>query len=333
MENLVSVIMPVYNVENYIVKSIQSVLNQTYNNFELLIINDGTLDNSIEKVKYFDDQRIKIIHKQNGGLSDARNTGIASAQGDYLYFIDSDDWIEPNLLELAVASILKNNADFVLFGYYLDNEDAKQNLLNSKKVVQDNVAFIRDNSNFELQENTLNLLGYAWNKVYKTSLIKQNKLFFDKGISLVEDMLFNSKVYSIASQIVFIDKALYHYIERPVASLIKNFHPNSFQLILFKIKAIDKFLTSWKIDDNVKNQTIAQSLIIGIRYCVNNLFAFKNNLSFKEKYNYLKMMLNNPETKKYIYFYDVNTLTDKFYKFLIQSRASLLLYLFCKIKK
>ena len=121
---LISIILPVYNVENYIEKAVLSVLKQTYVNFELLIINDGTKDNSIKRIeKYTSDSRLKIFHKENGGLSDARNFGLERAQGDYVYFMDSDDFIESDLLALCIDKIEKENVPVVVFGYFLDTED------------------------------------------------------------------------------------------------------------------------------------------------------------------------------------------------------------------
>ena len=332
-KKLVSIILPVYNVEKYIAKSIRSVLNQTYTNFELLVINDGTLDNSIGVVEQFKDSRIQIFHKENGGLSDARNYGLERAKGEYVYFMDSDDWIEPNLLEVCISAIEKYKTDFIIFGYHLDRESIEGELLSTKEMIHNEVVFDRNRKNLTFENNTLGLMGYAWNKLYKTTFLKKNELLFEKGISLVEDILFNAKVYELSTQIVFIKGALYHYIDRPVATLIKTFHKDSFKLKVRKNLALKKFLTSWKINEVKKNKILAESIVLGIRYCVNNLFSFKNKLSIKDKLAYLKMMLNHKETKNYIQFYQPKSFNDKLYKKLIVNKAAITLFTLCKLKK
>ena len=110
---LISVVIPVYNVEKYIDRCIDSVINQTYKNLEILLIDDGSKDSSSEKCDLFaeSDSRIKVVHKNNGGLSDARNKGIDIFQGEYITFIDSDDWINLEYIELLYKSIINNNAD------------------------------------------------------------------------------------------------------------------------------------------------------------------------------------------------------------------------------
>jgi glycosyltransferase involved in cell wall biosynthesis len=325
--------MPVYNVEKYIAKSIQSVLNQSYTYFELIIVDDGSPDSSIEIAKSFKDSRIKILTKTNGGLSDARNFGMGYAQGEYLYFIDSDDWIDANLLEVCVEALTLNKIDFVIFGYHLDNENEAGNFVSSESKTHSEKCYSQNEKNLDINSNTLSLMGYAWNKMYKTSFIKENNLQFEKGVSLVEDILFNAKVYEASDKILFIDKALYHYINRPATSLIKTFHKNSFELYLKKNFALHSFLNAWQMPKAQLNCVLASGIINGIRYCVNNMFAYKNDLSFWDKIKYLKMMLNHPETQKYVYFYEVKSGNDKLYKKLIQYKATFALYVLCKIKK
>jgi glycosyltransferase involved in cell wall biosynthesis len=329
---LISIILPVYNVENYIEKAVLSVLKQTYVNFELLIINDGTKDNSIQKIeKYASDSRLKIFHKENGGLSDARNFGLERVQGDYVYFMDSDDWIEPNLLTLCIDKIEKENANVVVFGYFLDTEDKNGNLISSKPIIHESEVVNHENRNETVTNTTIGLLGYAWNKFYATNFLKQHTIKFEKGVSLVEDILFNAPVFSSVNSIHFINKPLYHYANRPITTLIKTFHANSFDLYLKKNESLKKLFKKWEIDHY--NELLASSLLLGIRYCANNLFAFKNDLTEKQKYNHLKAMIVHPETQRLIPFYKPNSKLDSIYKTIISQKRALLLYLILKIIK
>lgn len=330
---MISVIMPVYNVEKYIVKSIQSVLNQSFKDFELLVIIDGSPDNSKRLAESFNDERIIIYEKTNGGLSDARNYGLERVKGDFVYFIDSDDWIEPDLLKDTVCIFDKKEIDFVIFGYYLDDEDLEGNLLSTTEISTTEIQFDKILKNLDLDHNMLNIMGYAWNKLYRISFLKNNNIVFDKGVSLVEDILFNSKVYQNSNTVTFINKRLYHYINRPSESLIKTFHENSFELYLEKSKAIEKFLDSWSISNDKKSKILASVIVSGIRYCVNNLFAYKNNLNETQKIAYINMMLYTQETQKVINSYIAISSFDKIYKKIISNKAVYILYLLCKIKK
>ena len=332
-KDLVSIILPVFNVEDYIEKSINSILRQTYEKFELLVINDGTKDNSIKIVRKFKDSRIKIFNKENGGLSDARNYGLKRAIGEYVYFMDSDDWIESKLIENCLAGIKKYKSDFIVFGYYLDKQNLEGRLLSSQEVIHNEIVFKKNKNNLSFGNHTFNLMGYAWNKLYKNSFLKKKDLRFETGVSLVEDIIFNSEVYKNSNKIVFLRQPLYHYIDRPVTTLIKKFHENSFELKVRKNLAVNEFLTAWEINNVRKNIVLSESIVSGIRYCVNNLFAVKNKLSAKEKIAYMKMMLNHDETRKYIQFYPPKSIIDRIYKKIILQKATLPLYFLCKIMK
>ena len=144
MENIkISVIIPVYNVEKYIGQCLDSIVNQTYKNLEIIIVNDGTKDNSMRVVeKYLSDKRIKIINKENGGLSSARNKGMEEVTGEYISFVDSDDWIELDTYERLIKNL--TNEDVIIFNHSRV-EDSTGEVIESKH--------IKDNEMIELQEN------------------------------------------------------------------------------------------------------------------------------------------------------------------------------------
>lgn len=326
-----SVIMPVYNVEAHIAKAIQSVLNQTIENFELLIINDGSPDGSLAIAEKYavSDSRIRIFNKQNGGLSDARNFGIEHAEGRYLYFVDSDDWITKDLLEKLYEKILLNPSDIFVFGYHLDVEDIHGITIQTQTIKYRDSQFLRSITKPpKLDTKLLNLLGYAWNKVYSKNFIDKHELRFDKGISLVEDMLFNSRAFQKVSSVIIIEECYYHYINREVTTLIKSYHKDSFKLILKKHQATKAFLKDWEYSRTKINRILAQNLVLGIQYCINNLLYYKNDLSASEKKKTINEILQHKETKKYIDFYQPTTKSDQLYKKLIKYRlTSVLMYI------
>jgi|SRR5690606_2388400 len=332
MENpFISVIMPAYKVEQYIAKAIESVLNQSFESFELLVINDGSPDRSAELSRDYAvlDSRVKVFDKENGGLSDARNFGIEHASGSYLYFMDSDDWIENNFLEKLHDKIQINPADIYVFGYYLDQEDQNGQLLQRQIMNAYNYKFdIGSEKAPKLNSHLMGLLGYAWNKVYSKIFIDYYRLRFDKGISLVEDILFNARAYQKANNLVLIEDCYYHYISREVPTLIKSYHKDSFDLILTKHRAIKPFLVKWGYSKNKIKHTMANNLVVGIQYCVNNLLYYKSDLSAAEKKKYINEMLQHKETKKYIDYYQPVTKGDQLYKKLIKYRlSSVLMYI------
>lgn len=332
MENpYFTVIMPAYKVEQYIAKAIESVLNQTFENFELLVINDGSPDQSAELANDYStmDPRVQLFNKENGGLSDARNFGIEHARGSYLYFMDSDDWIEKDLLAKLYDKIKVVPADIYVFGYYLDVEDKQAKLLKRQVINTENHLFnIGLNKAPKLNVNLMGLLGYAWNKVYSKAFIDYCDLRYDKGISLVEDMLFNARAYQKANTLVLMEDSFYHYISREVPTLIKSYHKDSFELILKKHHAIKPFLMKWGYSKSKIKITMANNLVMGIQYCVNNLVHYKSDLSAVERKKIINEILQHKETKKYIDFYQPTTKSDQLYKKLIKYRlTSVLMYI------
>lgn len=320
----ISIILPVYNVEAYLPKAIDSVLAQTWQDFELLIVIDGSPDNSKQIAEDYaeKDNRIKIFEKENGGLSDARNYGMERASGEYIYFMDSDDWIEPNLLEECIREVNQKNLDFLIFGYQQDNENENGELLSSEKVIPNLGLYKKNEDQLLIDKNHLGLMGYAWNKVYKLSFLQHNNIIFEKGTSLVEDILFNAQVYTASNQIYFFDKYYYHYINRPVNTLIKQFHANSFELKKRKTNALNQVLTEWKVEANNKQKVLALSQIQGIRYCIHNLYAFQNNLSVSEKKKYISNMLYDELTQELINYYPTANKKDKVFKLLIKYKLT-----------
>ncbi|QIY84826.1 glycosyltransferase [Chryseobacterium sp. NEB161] len=328
-----SVILPCYNVERFLPRAIESVLSQSYTDFELLVVIDGSPDNSCQIVESYaqKDHRIKVFEKENGGLSDARNYGLERATGQFIYFMDSDDWIEPDLLAENLKIIETENIDLVIFGYIQDDEDEQGNVLQSTSVAPQISRLTKGNENIALDEHHLGLMGYAWNKIYRKSFIDQYHLRFEKGISLVEDVLFNALIYRSSNVIRFNPKTYYHYINRPVVTLMKTFHYGSFELQKKKLTAIKLFLEEW----NVQNQKEVLSFIQvqGIRYCIHNLFSYQNQLSTSEKLNFIRLMYNDADTVKLIEDYNPDFLNGKIYKFLIKYKGIRATYIMAKILK
>lgn len=210
---ILSIIVPVYNVEKYIKKCIESLLIQTLNNIEIIVVNDGTKDKSIEVVEKFNDSRIKIINKDNGGLSSARNVGINVAMGKYIAFVDSDDFIAfNNAYEEMINIANKYNSDIVVGNanrYYNDMKIVEMNKINSiflKKITTGENYLINSIS-------TKRIFAPVWLNLYKKDFIMNNNLYFKEGI-LHEDELFSPQIFLKANKVGLYDKNFYNYRQR-----------------------------------------------------------------------------------------------------------------------
>jgi glycosyltransferase involved in cell wall biosynthesis len=210
MNPLVSVIVPVYKVEEYIAQCLESILKQTYSHLEILIVNDGSPDRSREIAASYQDKRIKIIDKANGGLSDARNAGMAHVEGEYTVFVDSDDWLAPTFIEKTLELALSKEADIVQSGFYYAYPDAllldnRMNAVDSRFDILDNKSLMK-----KLIEN-LEVKNFAWGKIYRTNLIKD--IPFRKGM-LFEDMFWAHLVMARVTTYVVYREPLCYYRQR-----------------------------------------------------------------------------------------------------------------------
>lgn len=213
MDDKITVIVPVYNVESYLRKCLDSIIAQTYKNIEIIVVNDGSTDASGEICKEFAeiDHRIIYIEQENAGLSAARNTGLENMSGDYVTFVDSDDWIELDYVEILYKKITEYQADIAVGNYYSFNESEGMfyfHILGDSyyEKVYDNVSIFENL--YESQEMKSFALISAWGKLYKAGLFEQ--LRFDIG-KLGEDGYLNQKIYLLAEKIVYIHKGIYSY--------------------------------------------------------------------------------------------------------------------------
>ena len=200
-QGLISIILPVYNAETYLQETIQSVLNQTYSNFELIAVNDGSTDRSLEILQQFKDQRIKIISKENTGVSDTRNTAIKVANGEFVCFLDADDYYSPEYLRRMNEIAVANNADMVVCNYIPFHGKP---CFSTKKTT----AISVQNTDILIQ---LGVLTSSCTKLIKKSTLYKHNILFDKNMSFGEDLFFCWKVYLASENVWMIDEKLYGY--------------------------------------------------------------------------------------------------------------------------
>ena len=190
MNPTVSIIVPVYNAQEYLRRCVDSILGQEYQDFELLLMDDGSTDGSAEICDSYAqaDSRVRTVHKENTGVSDTRNQAISQARGTYLQFLDSDDWITPDATKLLVRTAEENGCDLVIADFYrVVGERVSQ-----KGDIDEDGVLTREEFAAHMMENPADFYyGVLWNKLYRRSIVEEHELCMDTKISWCEDFMFN----------------------------------------------------------------------------------------------------------------------------------------------
>lgn len=213
MNPRLSAIVAVYNVQEYITKCADSLVNQSVQHMEIIFVNDGSTDNSLSILREYEKKYsfVRVVDKENGGLSSARNAGLKEAQGEYICFIDGDDFIKLDMFEKLLSRAEETKADMVICKYIIYEEDTKHEepiAFNfERKGCVDNITALR----YYLEERGIS--GFAWNKLYKKSLFTSYDISYPMG-RLYEDIYVTAALLYHASSIAFLDEGLYYYVQR-----------------------------------------------------------------------------------------------------------------------
>ena len=246
-EHLVTVIMPVYNAENRLEYAINSVLKQSYKNIEVILIDDGSTDNSVYICNKYEkmDSRIKVIKQNNSGVSAARNRGINESSGEFIMFLDSDDTIYSETIKELISYLDNDESDIAIFGMSFDYY--QRNIFKYKKELsfEENATI----SSTEIKKYFLKLYGTnylspVWNKLFKTKIIKDNKIFFEEDMAILEDFKFVLDVIEQSKNITILANVYYHYYNDLSSSKLKR-RPNidymrNFKILDFKLREFSK---------------------------------------------------------------------------------------------
>lgn len=293
----ISVIMPVYKVEAYVGKTIESVLNQTFKDFEFWAVDDGSPDKSGSICDEYaqKDGRLKVIHKKNGGAPSARNQAIGMASGKYLYFIDSDDWIEPDMLQTLYALAENNRADLVVTGFCMEYFE-KDHYATYKTRPEDRVYEHAD----EFRRNAYqyfnaSLLSLPWNKLYRKDIVVREHIRFPDV--KWDDHHFNMDYLMNVQKVVMSSAAMYHwYRSRPESETRLNYaDPNLYEIRREHYLHIQKLYTHWQVDDEASIESISAYYIGRILQCVQEI-ADSRELSYSAKRQKVSEILNDKET-------------------------------------
>jgi glycosyltransferase involved in cell wall biosynthesis len=281
---IISIIVPVYNVEKHINRCIGSILAQTFSDFELILVNDGSTDKSGTICEYYakEDSRIKVTHINNGGVSNARNTGIALAQGDYLMFCDSDDYVEVNWCSELYETIKQGGNILPVSGIRFVYQIRKQ----KEEIIK---AFPKKESfdkgrYFETYKKGLS--GSLCCKIYDRKIIVENSIFFDTKVNRGEDLLFNLTYMSHINSFVTIPTITYNYVHSNEYSLMNGYRKDLFDIAV-------RVYYAWK--DYLKQNNVDREQFeeFATWYYLNFLNVFKNTFDERNKDNLVKKLIYN----------------------------------------
>lgn len=270
---MISVIVPIYNVEEYLTNCIDSIVNQTYGNLEIILVDDGSIDNSTKICDIYanKDRRIRVIHKRNEGLVRARKTGLKLANGEYVIFVDGDDWIEPCMCEELLKIIQQSEADMVHSGYFRDSVvnippiiHYKKNKYSTEKILKEHIL----NPNADLE-----ITSSIWSKIFKLSTIKKCYELVPDNMSYGEDLL--NLIVCVCEKIEFVSigKSYYHYTVRN-NSISHKSEISNYRQELDLCDAIVKILNHYEVYENLRYE---MSKFLSIQMAK----ALKKNISDK----------------------------------------------------
>lgn len=324
---LFSVIIPVYNAEDYLNTCVISIMKQTYENIEIILINDGSTDRSKHLCDEYaqQDNRVKVVHSENKGVSSARNMGLSIACGDYVLFVDSDDWIELSLIQ-NMAQILDHFLyDLLIYGVVKEKESDAVRLYSELKTGSYKCKEELDSVLSQLIKSEV--LNSPF-KVYKNSLIKENHIAFKKEISLGEDFLFNLEFTLNSSSLHICSKILYHYMVVNNESLSRKFRINKYKELM---QVNDHSL----ILVNEKGKYFLKEPFLYIRLknvysCFFDLYLEACTFNRSQKINYIKYVLNNEKKKDYLH---IKNLQFKTLAIFLMLNQPILIYYFIKCLK
>lgn len=285
----ISIIIPVYNSEKYLEKCLTTVINQTYSNIEIIIIDDGSSDNSkliCEKYSTID-ERIIFISKNNEGVSIARNTGIKIARGEWIYFLDSDDFLELNMFDELLEVVNKTNCDIVQFGYY----NYKNGKILSERVPSKYIEYNSEYLKVFLKNNQIGALA-AWSHFFKRSIIEENSIFFEKELKHGEDQLFVYSAFCHMKKIIVLNKSFYNYVQSDGSVSRKPLEVKALTDSLLLLSKLSKYVREQNLINDYKDEinSLSKIFFVTALYCKDYRYHKK---SLQIKFN--NLMDNNED--------------------------------------
>ena len=309
----ISIIIPVYNAEGFIDETIRSLLAQTLADCEYIFVNDGSLDNSLQLLEAYaqKDLRIRVVDQVNRGISMARNAGVAIARGEYIGFMDNDDYVKPDMYEVLYNLAIANDLDIVISKTILGRD--------GKYIIKDSIfppdmvydsPFIQQNIIPSLLKSED--LFAVWNKLYKRSFIEEHAVRFPNNRDIEEDSMFNFKAFNQAAKVIFTNYSGYYYRDVVINESKKIIERDYFS------RAVERYLFDYKKELGLVTNDKDVARLTAIRF-IHRVFylifkcALDKQLSKKVRYRYIKKMVTSPAVREVTRVYSKGTLEVKGY--------------------
>ena len=294
----VSIIAPVYGVEKYIPRAVDSILAQTYTEWELFLVDDGSKDNSGTVCDEYasKDSRINVIHKENGGAPSARNVAIDKATGKYMFFMDPDDWAEPKMLEDLVMVAERDDAQVVVAGFYIDTYYSDTDKFQQEQFVENHSFKSRQEfREFAVKMFDASLLYPPWNKLVRADYILENKLYFPD--TFWDDLPWNLSVIRDVEKVSVISGKYYHFIRQRAESEGAKYRPNMYKKREEEQDWMEDLYSHWGIDTPQVRELLARRYVERVIGCIENVTNPRCTLNVYQQLKQIKMMINAPRFK------------------------------------
>lgn len=328
MKPKVSIVVPIYNVEKYLRRCVDSLRNQTLDEIEIILVDDGSPDNCPQICDEYAnmDNRIKVIHKKNGGLSDARNFGIREANGEYLLMVDSDDWCENSMVEELYNTMVFDETDITICGYnidYTNNNFSVYADLGEAKKFCGKVGIAE--AIYKL--DTLGMFNVVWNKMYKTEIIKENNLKFEKDGVPGEDILFNCEYFKYINSIKLIPKRLHHYMREDEDTLVSKYREDLYAQVQRFNKAKKDLYDYYDMNTEKYLKLYANTYIEYVSSAITNLYKRDCELNVQEKKCFIEEFIENEGIKAYMKYYIPHNFYEKLFKVMYSIKSPFIINL------
>ena len=328
----VSIIVPIYNVEKYLHRCVDSIINQSYKDLEIILVDDESPDKCPEMCDEYakQDSRVKVIHKKNGGLGHARNSGLEIATGEYVAFIDSDDYVEPDMVEKLYADCVENNLDAIFADFYVDgNECFKKSptfdkFYDSPSLMEE----IRlDMVGAEPNNPSCSKIQYSvWRGLYSLSIIKKNNILFPSEREFIsEDIVFNLNFLFYSYKVKTVSGKFYHYCFNNV-SLTHSYRKDRWEKQIFLLTYINSRVKEFSNPKDFRLR-IGRTALAYSKIAINQ--EVKRNLSDAKKLREVKKIMTTPAFLTSLENYPISRLPFKWkiYAYLVKYKLSILIYL------
>lgn len=300
MGKKISIIIPIYNCSKFISRCIDSILIQKFNNYEIILIDNGSTDDSGKICDFYEKKYnfIHVIHQKNSGVSSARNMGLNRAIGEYICFLDADDYIDDGYFKYINEILSKNEKiELLNFGFYSDVENDKLEKKSSDKISYKSKLY---KNHDEIKKDFINLwdntmLYNIWNKVYLRKIICDNDIKFS-SYNWGEDVEFNRIYLAKINTLYNLSDCYYHYIREREGALTKKFNPEIFDIRKKEFEDFNSYFESWNISKHEYYEFSCRRYIERVLGCIENIYC--SNMNFMQRYNSIKKMINDDITRE-----------------------------------